>query len=63
MCDRTKTEVLARELAIQRFIGFRQGTMEAKPFEGSVETYVEQHWKMWENAAKDILEILEHHKP
>lgn len=59
MCDRTKAEVLARELAIQRFIGFRQGTMEATPFEGSVETYVEKHWKKWEGAAKEILDSLE----
>jgi hypothetical protein len=61
MCDRSKTEVLARELAIEFASGFRVGTREAAPCEISIEDMVEQSYPRYLDAAHRLIETLEKH--
>jgi len=57
MCDRTKTEVLARNLAFEYFRG------DNGPYDGhtSPTKLADLHWKRWERTAATLLEVLEKH--
>lgn len=58
MCERNKTEVLARELCLEFCAG-------KKAEDGidvhNVKPFVEKHWTKWEKRAGRILRTLENH--
>lgn len=61
MCDRTKSEVLARELCIEFWAGKHH---EQTGFDrnGTLQEFVETNWENWLNRAKRIVNILDKHK-
>lgn len=68
MCDRTKVEVLARELALEYYNGFRMTEHRHPETERliigkeTIRDAVERNWSIWEPTAKRILENLGEHK-
>lgn len=61
VCERTKEEVLARELCIQHWYGMH--TIDRNFFQANdVRGYVEANWPRFHNTAKRVLETLEKHK-
>lgn len=62
MCDRSKVEVLARELCIEYWRGKRDHSDEPLDlrFE-NVRDYTEQNWKKWEGHALSLVQTLEEH--
>jgi len=61
MCDRTKVEVLARELSIEYRSGkLSEGTRYTNYTNGK--DFTENNWKRWKKTAQKLLIILEKHK-
>ena len=58
MCDRTKQEILARELAYT----FYRGTQETFVSYPSPNHFVDKHYETFMKWAKDTLQTLEKHK-
>ena len=62
MCDRSKVEVLARELCIEYLAGLRKATRDtAEVHQLSTSDYVEKWWKHWEAHATKLIEVLDDH--
>ena len=57
MCDRTKAEVLARELVYMYYLGISEDS----PTMITVGSFVENNWKAYEEQARSILEELSRH--
>lgn len=66
MGDRTKTEVLARELTMEHYTGFRRGMGYAKGKDAVLydepNEYVEKFYQNWIETANRLLETLEQHE-
>jgi len=60
MCDRTQTEILARELAIEFFIGMNKALLKEERLD--VKENVEKYWSQWNSQAERILTSLPSHK-
>lgn len=59
MCDRTKTEILARTLAYTFFKGMKMGDPTLP--KNYVIDNTEKYWKNWVEVARSDLEVLEKH--
>ena len=59
MCDRTKREILARELALSSWIGNRRAVLGVE-YTDKV-SFVEEKWEDMLNWADDLLESLDKH--
>jgi len=57
MCDRSKVEILARELCIEFYAGKKTVTNDLP----SISTFTDSNWREWENIAITLLETLEKH--
>lgn len=58
MCDRSKVEILARELCIERYAGMKASDNVVT----DIETFTDKFWKRWEKQSIQLLETLEKHK-
>lgn len=59
MCDRTKTEILARELCIEYYLGLSRNATDMKY---TREEFIDKYWSSWKAQANRVLDILPKHK-
>ena len=60
MCNRSKIEVMARELAIEYFLGMSKATQQDEQF--NIKERVDKHWAQWKPQAHRLLQHLNEHK-
>lgn len=61
MCDRTKSEVLARELCIQYYVVSRWDIKSPENRRDNLKSFVESNWNKWLDHSKRVINLLDNH--